>query len=123
MAGGKVKMQKKLKASTIIEVLIAMILIIVVFGIAMMIFTNVVNSGLSVKKIRAEALLQQALLSAERSDNLVSQSVPVDDFTIVEEVKAYNGNTALTDIHLTALDQNQQKVAELEKVILKNNDR
>jgi len=104
------------------EVLIAMILIIAVFGIAMMIFTNVLNSSLSVKKIRAQAILQEALITAEKADNNVSQSISVDDFRIEQEIKPYNDNAALIDVRLTAFDQNQQKIAELEKVILNKND-
>jgi len=105
------------------EVLIAMILIIAVFGIAMMIFTNVLNSSLSVKKIRAQAILQEILITVEKANNNnVSQSISVDDFRVDQEIKPYNGNAALIDIRLTALDQNQQKIAELEKVILNKND-
>lgn len=113
---------KTVRASTIMEVLIAMIMIIVVFGIAMMIFTNVLNSSLSVKKIRAQAILHEMMLNVEKSRNEVSQSVSTDDFRIEQEIKPYNGNVALIDVHLTAFDNNQQKVAELEKVILNKND-
>jgi len=122
MAGSKMRISKKVRASTIMEVLIAMTLIIVVFGIAMMIFTNVLNSSLSVKKIRAQAILQQTMLNVEASRNEVSQSVSADDFRIEQEIKPYNGNAALIDVRLTAFDNNQQKVAELEKVILNKND-
>ncbi len=104
------------------EVLIAMILIIAVFGIAMMIFTNVMNSSPSVKKIRAQALLQETLLAAEGSTSVVSQSIAAGEFRIEQEVKPYNDNMALIDIHLSAFDQNQQKVADLEKIILNNNE-
>jgi len=122
MAGSKLTLKTTVKASTIMEVLIAMILIIAVFGIAMMIFTNVLNSSLSVKKIRAQAILQEALITAEKADNNVSQSISVDDFRIEQEIKPYNDNAALIDVRLTAFDQNQQKIAELEKVILNKND-
>ena len=122
MARSKLNTQLTVKASTIMEVLIAMILMIVVFGIAMMIFTNVLNSSLSVKKIRAQAILQETLINAEKADTNLSQSISVDDFRIEQEIKPYDGNAALIDIHLTAFDQNQQKIAQLEKVILNKND-
>jgi Tfp pilus assembly protein PilV len=115
------KSKATVKGSTLVEVLIAMILIIVVFGIAMMIFTNVTSSSLSVKKIRAAAVLHDAMLSAEQSKDPITQTITVDDIAIGEEVKPYNGNPALLYMHFTAYDNNQQKVAELEKVILNNN--
>ncbi|MBB3058139.1 hypothetical protein [Mucilaginibacter gotjawali] len=118
MAGTKINIKAEVKASTILEVVIAMVLIVVVFSIAMMIFANVTSSSLSVKKIRAQAVLHEALLDAEKSISPTSQSLNVDDFRIEQEVKPYNQMSQLYDIHLTAYDGNQQKVTELEKVIL-----
>ena len=118
MAGSKVNIKAKAKASTILEVLIAMVLIVVVFSTAMMIFANVTHSSLSVKKIRAQAVLHEVLLNAEKNRDTVSQSFNIDDFRIEQEIKSYNNVSQLFDIHLTAYDNNQQKITELEKVIL-----
>jgi Tfp pilus assembly protein PilV len=122
MAGSKLTIKTKITASTILEVVIAMVLIILVFGIAMMIYTNVLNNSLSVKKIRAQGILQQALIKAEQTSDNSSESVSVDDFRIEQEVKPYNSNNNLVDIHLTAYDTNQKKIAELEKVIINNHE-
>jgi hypothetical protein len=121
MAGIKIKVRTFVRASTIMEVLIAVVLMVTVFGIAMMIFTNVTSNSLSVKKLRAEAILQETLINAEKSANSVSQSFSTDDFNIEQQIKPYNGNPGLTDIHLVAFDHNQQKIAEIEKVILNKN--
>lgn len=118
MAQNKVNINTQVKASTILEVVIAMVLIVVVFSIAMMIFANVTSSSLSVKKIRAQAILHETLLNAEKTGNTVSQSLIVEDFRIEEEIKPYNQMSQLYDIHLAAYDGNQQKITELEKVIL-----
>jgi Tfp pilus assembly protein PilV len=122
MAGNKLNIGAKVQASTILEVVIAMVLIIVVFGIAMMIYTNVLSSSLSVKKIKAQAVLQQTLIKTEQLKGITSQSITVDDFRVEQEVKPYNGSKLLNDIHLTAYDANQRKIAELEKVIINNDE-
>jgi type II secretory pathway pseudopilin PulG len=116
MAGSKLK--RRLKASTILEVVISMTIIVIVFGIAMMIFTNVLRFSLSAKKLRAQALLRETMLNAEQNPVNASQSLAVDDFRIEEVAEPYPQNSNLTAIHLTAYDQNQQKVAELQKVII-----
>jgi Tfp pilus assembly protein PilE len=116
MAGSK--LNGRVKASTVLEVIISMIIIVVVFGIAMMIYTNVLRLSLSAKKIRAQALLQETMLNAERNTGNTNQSLTVDDFRIEQEVTPYNSESNLTAIHLTVYDQNQQKVAELQKVII-----
>lgn len=115
MAGSK--LNTKLRASTILEVIVSMVIIVIVFGIAMMIYTNMLRLSLSAKKLRAQALLRETLFTSEHSAANTTQTFTVDDFRIEQEVKPYHDNSSLTDIHLTAYDQNQQKIAELEKVI------
>jgi Tfp pilus assembly protein PilV len=122
MAGSKVTLQLKVNASTILEVVIAMVMIILVFGMAMMIYTNVLRMSLSVKKLKAQAILQETLLKDGQANNNATQSFTIDDFRIEQEVTNYNNDSGLTDIHLTAYDGNGQKMAELQKVIIKNND-
>ena len=115
MAGSKLKGQ--LPASSILEVIVSMVIIVIVFGIAMMIYTNVLRLSLSIKKLKVEALLQETMLKAERNTENITQSVTISDFRIEQEVKPYQDIAGLTEIHLTAFDANQQKIAELQKVI------
>jgi len=116
MFGIKRNISSNVQASTILEVVIAMVLIVLVFSIAMMIFANVTSSSLSVKKIRAQAILHETLLNAEKTRDTVSKSLNVDDFRIEQEIKPYNQMSQVYDIRLTAYDGNQQKITELEKV-------
>lgn len=111
------KLNTKLNASTILEVIVSMVIIVIVFGIAMMIYTNVLRLSLSAKKLRAQALLQETMFAAEHNAANTTQTFNINDFRIEQEVMPYQENSSLTDIHLTAYDQNQQKIAELEKVI------
>ena len=106
-----------MRASTILEVIISMVVIVLVFGIAMVIFANVTRTSLSVKKTMALAILNHLMAIAETNQQNITQTMTVDDFRIEQEVKPYGDNANLIDIHLTAYDQNQQKVAELEKIL------
>ncbi|MDB5122340.1 MAG: hypothetical protein JWP94_469 [Mucilaginibacter sp.] len=119
MAGRKLKIAAKLNGSTILEVVVAMVIIVIVFGIAMMIFNNVVRMSLSAKKIRAQAILKETLQAAEQRSAVSGQSVTVGEFRIEEDVRPYNNEAYLSDIHLTAYDANAEKITELEKVIIK----
>ena len=122
MAGSKLILQAKVKASTILEVLISMIIIILVFGIAMMIYSNVTRLSLSVKKMQAQAVLQEMMINIEHSEENTSQSVVAGDYTIEQSVKSYNDDANLVGVSLTAYDENHQEVAELQKVIIKSDD-
>jgi len=115
MAGSKLK--ARVRSSSILEVIVSMVIIVVVFGIAMMIYTNVLRLSLSGKKLKAQALLNETMVKTEHNTQVSAQSITVDDFTIELEVKPCPLGLNLSEIHLTAFDQNRQKVAELEKVI------
>ncbi len=119
MAGRKLKLETKVNASTLLEVVIAMVIIILVFGMAMMIYTNVLRLSLSAKKIKAQAILQDIALKTEQTRDYTTRSIAVDDFRIEQEVQAFNNDTLLNRIHLTAYDANQRLITELQKVIAK----
>jgi len=119
MAGKKLTPAAKVNASTILEVVIAMVIIILVFGMAMMIYTNVLRLSLSAKKIKAQAILEEIALKTEQTKAYSSQSLTVDDFRIEQQMQPFNTDTLLNTIHLTAYDANQQKITDLKKVILK----
>ncbi|RYE25511.1 MAG: hypothetical protein EOP51_03835 [Sphingobacteriales bacterium] len=50
--------QRKLDASSLIEVLVAMVIIMVVFTIAMSVFSNLMYTGVSITKIKVQYQLQ-----------------------------------------------------------------
>jgi Tfp pilus assembly protein PilV len=120
MAGSKVKIHGKLAGSTILEVVISMIIIILVFGTAMMIYANVSRLSLSVKKLRAQAILQEILLQdTSLSDDQKASSL-IDGFRIEQQLKPVENEPKLTQIILTAFDDNQEKVAQVQQIIIKD---
>ena len=116
MAG--VKIRAKLKASSILEVVVSMVVIVLIFGIAMMIYSNVLRLSLSAKQLRAEAILRDRMLSSN-NDTAGSNELQADaEFRIEEKRQPYQGLPNLTDLDLTAFDQNNQKIAEIHQLIL-----
>lgn len=122
MAGYRVKYNHRIKASTILEVIISMVIIMLVFTIAMMISANVIRSSLSVKKLYAEAVLQDLLIKAEQSQETNTQTFNIDDLRIEQEVKPDINFSNLLNIHLTAYDINSGKIAEVQKKVINKNE-
>jgi hypothetical protein len=120
MVGRELTVKGKVKASTILEVLISMIIILIVFSIGMMIFGNVGRLSLSAQKVKAESVLEERLLNAEQSKINLDETVTVGDFQVEQEIKLYNNDSHLSTMHLIAWDNNHIKIAELQKVILTN---
>lgn len=107
------------RASSLIEVVIAMTVIIVVFGIALMIFSNISRTSLSVKEVKAHSMLRELMANVQQSRFPANRSIDTADFHIEQEVATFPGDTSLIVIHLTVFDRNQEKITEMKKVITK----
>ena len=118
MVGRKLILAQKIAGSTIIEVLIAMTVILLVFSIAITIWQNIMRSSLSISKLNAEARLRERLLYIEQNPATGNETVTSGDFRIEQEVKPFNGDSHLEEVHLVAFDLNNAKAAEINKVLL-----
>lgn len=69
---------KKLEGSTLIEVLIAMVIIMIVFAIALKVFGNVMSTGVSFKKIQAQNQLHQLSEQVKRNGYIEESAIKID---------------------------------------------
>ncbi len=116
MAGNKIKLQQKLAGSTILEVIVAMVIMIMVFGIALMIYANVVRLSLSVQKLRAQAILQDMLINAVPEEGDSRQIGSDAEFRIEQEIKPVAYEPGLYMLTLTAYDNNRQRLAQVQQI-------
>jgi len=113
----------KVKASTVIEVVVSMVTIITVFGIGMMIYANVTRMSLSGQKIKAQAVLSQVMKNIHEADLGSSQQSLIGDLTIEKSVKPYAENNKLLEVYLKAYDKNHTLIVELHQLIIPNEDK
>jgi len=122
MAKIKIKFRGRLSASSLMEAVIAMVIMVLVFGIAMMIYTNVTRLSLSVRKIRAQAILQEFLYQTAKKSSKDNQHIQVDEFEIEQKVSPFGSGTGLIQIELTAFGENHQQLAQLQQIISDANE-
>ena len=115
----RTKLRDKIEGSTLLEVIISMIVIMIIFGITLTIFTKVIYSTTSASEIRAKCILRDLLEKQEEAKDVSSQSITTIDFTIEETATIYNNQGDLVLVRLAAFDQNNKQVAELLKIIFK----
>ena len=108
MAGSELKIKRvsaKVRASTLLEVVVSMVLIVVVFTIAMAIYSNVLRLSLSVKKLRAGAVLSGLALKADSGSTAITQTFNDGGLRIEQQVNNYQGENGLQQVSLTAFDE------------------
>lgn len=118
MARSPLILKIKARASSFVEVLIAMVVILVVFAIAMMIYSNVLRLSLSIKKLKAQAILHDIILQDEKSGGVSARNVLVDEYNVEVKSSIVQGSNGLLLVHLTAYDRNQAKITDLQKIII-----
>ena len=110
-------LKPKLKATTLAESLIAMVIIMLVFGIAVTIFANVSDSTMMHEKIRAEIILQDILLKTKAAKNFIDGETEINGIKIMKKVVPYSGAQGLSMITLTALNRNNKQIVKKSELI------
>jgi Tfp pilus assembly protein PilV len=116
MAAIGFKGKQRIAASSILEVVVSMVIIVMVLGISLMIYSNVVRQSLSARQLKAQFLLQQTLLKVDNGS--LEQTEVVDQWQINREIKPYEADTRLILVHLTAYDEQHNLIAEIRKVMI-----
>lgn len=94
-----------------------MVLIVIVFGVAMMIFANVMRSSLSARQVNAQAVLSSVLVSLAQKKDIENTSFSVDSLHILQEVKPYEKAPGMMEVHLTASGNSGENIAEARMIM------
>lgn len=108
---------KTIRGSSLVEVLVAMVVIMIVFSIAMGIFANVTRLSLSSKKYKAQAILEQVLIQVEKFPEDGHKRFAQDEFMIDQEITSYLDRSDLKQVSLSITDEHDQLLLQLRKVI------
>ncbi|RZJ76967.1 MAG: hypothetical protein EOO45_00355 [Flavobacterium sp.] len=71
----------RLESATLIEVLIAMVIIVGVFATAVAVFTNVLSSGVSSQKVKAVQQMQRMRIDLVKSGTFDKELLNIDSIT------------------------------------------
>ncbi|PAW94654.1 hypothetical protein CKK33_14590 [Mucilaginibacter sp. MD40] len=109
----------RIKADSLLEVIIAAILVVLIFGVAMMVVSNVTRTSRPVKKVKAEAILRSVAEALREHPCVNMEDTAVDDFRIIRTQYAID-NTDACHLHLAALDGRSDTVAVWDQILIKH---
>ncbi|WP_074489923.1 hypothetical protein [Mucilaginibacter polytrichastri] len=110
--------RNRMQASSILEVVIAMVIIVFVIGIALMILSNVLRLSLSVKQVKANAILQQELIKTNQTGNVSDEILHINEWRMEKIFKSSNLGGSLLEADFTLYDQNNTRITELKSMII-----
>jgi len=118
---GKVKNISRLKADSLLEVVIAAVLVVVIFGIAMMVYSNVLRTSRPVKQVRAAAILKSMAIRFEQQRDTLLADTAIEGLTIIRRITP-SGTKGTADLQLLARGAAGDTLAVFNKVILRDDE-
>src|SRR5688500_580384 len=100
--------QKRLPGATIVETIVAMVIILVLFGMATTIFVQVSRHSFSMKRQQAADLINAYSLATGEERSFVNEEISKDGFVLKKEVVSYRGHEQLTAVTFRAMDSNNE---------------
>jgi Tfp pilus assembly protein PilV len=113
--------QKKVNASTLIEVLVSMVIIMGVFAVAMGIYIKIMSSGFSLTHKQVQQQMQNIMQQSRENKDFSEGSVKLEDIEYHKKVRTFQSYTDLYLIEVEAL-QNGKILGTLKQVVRKDED-
>jgi hypothetical protein len=118
MAG--VDVHKKIPAASLFETIVALMIIMIVFGIAMTIYVNVMRNSSSLSELKASQKLEEIARDTKEKKSYFDEKFE-DEGTIIEKkVSKYQGKEELLLIDIQAFDKENKRLAERKEIIQDN---
>jgi ABC-type lipoprotein release transport system permease subunit len=106
-----VKLDQRLKASTLIESLISMVLIVVCFSVAVMIYISVVDNDKQRIKLKATLMLNEQVLQIKKEKNYLDDEKTINNWIIKKTVEHYAETSNVYRLSIVVIDKEGKTIA------------
>lgn len=108
----------KLKGSTLIESLIAMIIIVLSIGISAMIYSSILSSDKEFIRLKANKLIDVEAIKTKAQKLLIDSEIKINELIIQKKISLYNETENLYCISFVATDVNGNTIATRNELII-----
>jgi hypothetical protein len=109
--------QRKLKGYVLLESMIAMIVVMLCFGVSMMIHTNVITGSRNTLTVLARIRLENEAIRAKNSERLIDETIAGEAFRIEKTILPWPGSDNLYRLTLVAVTPGGRQLARYDEVI------
>jgi hypothetical protein len=112
-----VVLKKKLKGSTLVEVIVAMVIILTCLGIALTIFTNLSRDVNDELRILAEIRINTLANETKIKNDYTDVNLEFDNLKIQRSILPYPGKARLKILYIEAFTPMDKKIAEYKEIV------
>ncbi len=109
---------RKLKASSLIEVMVALIIVMVCFGIAMIIYLNVSQSDRQLQRLKGKLILNEIAIKTKNENSYIDDKIEFESINVNKTINPYNGIPGISLLLLEAYDLNGNKIVERKELVI-----
>ncbi len=100
----------KLKAATLVESIVAMVIISIVFSAGLMVVEMVINSNRSAFRYRVNLALQEMANETKLQNRYIDEQIDSADYRVVKQILPYQNRQHIFVLSLTAFDLDNERV-------------
>ncbi len=108
---GKI-VNKRISGATIIETVVAMVIILVLFSITTTVLVQTSLRSFSIKRIKAAQLVNTCFVKTTNEKAFFDEQLVMDEFLIKKEVQYYSRNKHILSVRISVADNNNELVSE-----------
>lgn len=112
-----VKLNKKLKATSVIEMVVALVLVGISTTIGLMIYLNIITSGSTVLKHEAEAACKKLMAANILNKEYTAEEINYTKFKIETKISPYYSGSSSVKLLYVARDSKNKKIYQVQKIV------
>lgn len=112
------RLNRKVSASTLLEVIISLVIIMAVFTAAIAIYAKISTSELSLSRRQAQQQMQEMIQEVKEKKDWENETLQVKDIIYEKEITAYADYSDLYQVKIKAF-QNEKLISSMKEVIKK----
>jgi hypothetical protein len=108
---------RKVKASSLIEVIVALIIITLIFSFAMTIYLNVQRANFNSLKLTCQMRMSEVFSVSVKTNSYQNREVSYDELVVHQEVRPHSQSANLLIVTLEGRDPNGKIIAEQKHLV------
>ncbi len=113
-----VKLNRTLKGSTLIEVLVAMVIIVICLGIATIIILNISKSGNTRLKLFSEQYAEKVIEQSKLNHEYQDENYETEGIIIEKRVGLYKNLDGLFELTVTVFNVDMKQLVQKKELII-----
>lgn len=111
-------LKNKVQGSTLIEVLVAMIIIVICLGIASIIILNISKSGNTGLKLFAEQYAEKVIEESKLNHEYLDEIYEIEGIIVEKRVELYKNLDGLFELTITVFNPDMKQLVQKKELVI-----